>query len=359
MASLTIHRTWEVNGTLVDPTSVILRDRTNAYGVKRADTGAVVIAAGTAFTKSATGDYEYTIEDVVDGATYIAATEVVYGGHTYHFETTHVADSDADSGTGIVTRSEVLEELGITTPTDAEESVIDKAILKATAAVRRYLGYDPMYAERTEYYPQRSYQAQGGRGVWEVTDTSAVLRQISDAATSEVQLQHLPIRGTPSVWVDSSAKSGTASGAFATETAYTEGTEFWANYDCQDAAGLKVCRDGLLRAYGSWPTEPGSVKVIYPAGYTAEELRGSDGRLDATPIWDAVLTEAVRRARQVLTMQNGTLGLPVGLKTSESLGSYSYSLDGASAARLFKGDLLDETKMALEAFVNFGFMLGS
>ncbi len=76
MSTLTIRKTWQVNGLLTNPDSVVLRDPTGAFGIQRDDTGAAVVAAGTAMTQVATGVYEYTLT-VDGGTTYTAWVEVV------------------------------------------------------------------------------------------------------------------------------------------------------------------------------------------------------------------------------------------------------------------------------------------
>lgn len=86
MSSTTIHQRFLINGVLTDVTSCVLRDPTAAFGVRRTDTSAVVVAAGTALVKVATGVYEYSFEDPAAGLTYNYWVEFVYGGETHRFE---------------------------------------------------------------------------------------------------------------------------------------------------------------------------------------------------------------------------------------------------------------------------------
>jgi hypothetical protein len=58
------------NGVLTDATTVVLSDITAAYGIREKDTGTVVVAAGTATTKSATGVYEYDISSLDEDTEY-------------------------------------------------------------------------------------------------------------------------------------------------------------------------------------------------------------------------------------------------------------------------------------------------
>lgn len=252
--------------------------------------------------------------------------------------------------------SELLLELGLqSSVTDAERALAQQSLIKADGAVRRRLQYDPAYATRTEYYPTMQVNRQDREGIWEANDTQAYVRQVAEAATTELQLRHLPIRGSVTLYIDYDGRAGARSGAFGSSTLKTEGTDFWPNYDGEDAAGVKFCRDGILRSEGLWPANPGSVKVTYTAGYTQDELRGVDPILDASPIWEAVIDESVRRfikAKQRMKRRAGWTG-PL---TSERLGDYSYSADASMLAALVGGgyDLLSETEAKLESFVNYG-----
>jgi len=269
-------------------------------------------------------------------------------------------DASPVSGSAtIATRADILAELGLTgVATSEQETIIDTALRKAAGAVKSYLRYEPVQGSHTEYYPQQAYQSQPGPGVWEVTDEKAVLRQVSESATNELQLRHLPIRSVASVNVDYDGRSGTKSGSFGSGTSKTEGEDYWANYDEVDGEGNKICKDGILRAVGLWPTTPGTVKVVYTAGYSDDELRGNDSIVDASPIWLAIVEEATRLARRTLLTKKGSLGIPAGVLTSENLGDYSYSVEAGSLQRLFSGELMPETKARLADFVNWGYALG-
>lgn len=81
--SVKITVTFNVNGTLTNPTSVKLADAANLYGVKRADTGAVVVASGVSMTNVSTGVYSYTFTEPASDLTYTYAVAAVIGGVTY------------------------------------------------------------------------------------------------------------------------------------------------------------------------------------------------------------------------------------------------------------------------------------
>jgi|GEM_PF-4215142 len=99
MATKRVEISFKVGGVLTDPTSVNLSDPTAAYGVKRDDTNAVIVAAGTAMTKASTGVYYYDFTEPALGLTYTAYLEVVYAGETYRFPRSLVGTtSEASAG---------------------------------------------------------------------------------------------------------------------------------------------------------------------------------------------------------------------------------------------------------------------
>lgn len=267
----------------------------------------------------------------------------------------------------IVDPSEVLLDLGLSTAvTEEERAVVESAILRAEGAIREYIRYDPVLGVHTEFHPQQPFQAQISRGIWEVMEQRAVLRQVSEAATNELQLRHLPVRETLvlgvsqlQVWVDYDGRSGSQATSFRASTKKTEGPDFWANYDSYDSAGLRLCRDGVLRTIGLWPTTPGTVKVSYYAGYSSKELHGQDSAVSAVPIWTTVLEEAKRRVRRAMMVRKGRIGWLAGVLQSEGLGDYNYSVNQNSLQQLFSGELMAESRERLSEFVNWGISLGA
>lgn len=260
----------------------------------------------------------------------------------------------------LVDPSEVRILLGLGTDnlTDEESVFIHICIQAAHGAIRRHLKYDPVYDERTEFYPLRDVSAGNVEAIWDVTETQAYQRALNDASSSILMVRHIPLRSITSLKIDYDGRSGTRQGAFGSETAKVEGDDFWPNYDGIDSAGNKICRDGIIRSAGLWPLSPGSVKIVYYGGFKKEELRGQDSIIDASPIWDAALNEATRRFHQNYVRKKHLLSGFTGPKTSERLGDYSYSVDSALLQRLVGGnDLAPENMEKLDSFLNWGWML--
>jgi hypothetical protein len=258
--------------------------------------------------------------------------------------------------------SEVLLDLGLSdSATDEERAIAASSIRRAEAAIKRFLGYDPYQKERTEFYPQQDFSMDNGSFVWEVNDAVAYQRQLSEGATNVLMVQHIPIRSVSALYIDYDGRGGSKVGSFGSDSLKTEGTDFWPNYNMVDDDGNSMCTDGILRSEGLWPTNPGTVKIVYTAGYSSKELHGQCSLVDATQILEAVVDESVRRAKKVfLTKKQTGKGFVAGTVTSESLGDYSYSIDGSSAASNFGGqyDLLGDTIDRLNDFVNLGYKIG-
>lgn len=249
--------------------------------------------------------------------------------------------------------SDVLAELGLSAGATAEETAVaTRALTGAEGAVRRYLGYDPSYQEHTELLPAGRINAQPTAGVWNVGADVAVLSELPTASNDQLQLTHLPIRSVTSLHVDYNARAGATPGAFAAGTLKVEGVDYWPNYTLVGSDGVGVCEDGIIRSFGlCWPSVPGAIKVVYYAGYKAAELLGTDLKLDASPIHEAALYEAVRRTLRYFANKKSRVGFTPGNVVSESLGDYSYALDSANAAGTTDGgDLAPDSKEKLASF---------
>jgi hypothetical protein len=107
----TVRKTFSINGTPTDVTSAVLSDPTGTYGVKRNDTDAVVVADGTAMTRTSTGTYEYEFSDVA-GVAYTAYVEFVYQGSSYFIESDFAASDAVVVGSMAITYGSLKERVG-------------------------------------------------------------------------------------------------------------------------------------------------------------------------------------------------------------------------------------------------------
>jgi len=139
----TIRRTFKLDGVLTDMTSVELSNEAATVGVKRDDTDASVVAAGTAMARASTGVYTYTFTDPADDLTYTYWIEVTYGGETYWIEYSLTGPTSAAAAAAAVPAT-VLSDTIKTTAENPAEVEQDGTRVKAQAvqdqiAADRYL----------------------------------------------------------------------------------------------------------------------------------------------------------------------------------------------------------------------------
>jgi hypothetical protein len=107
-----------------------------------------------------------------------------------------------------------------------------------------------------------------------------------------------------------------------------------------DAREVGLSQTGHVVRLGSWSSVPRSVKVVYVAGYTADELR-LDGRWPEFKL--AVRLQAAKNFRTTQSLHDHALGLaPIGPVVSESVQGASVSVD-AGSAKLLAGQLMTLT----------------
>ena len=153
MSTLQLNVTLRVAGALVDadaPPTLAAKDGT--YGVKRADTGAVVVAAGAAMARLSLGQYTYELTGAVAGVKYLYVARVVYKGAPSYVpgeRTTAVTTPNAPSYLTVDEADAIAAEISGTPAWDASAADLKaRALATATADVdgaMRYQGrpYDP------------------------------------------------------------------------------------------------------------------------------------------------------------------------------------------------------------------------
>lgn len=82
MATKTIEFEFQISTTFTDVTSVVLRDPLNTFGIKRTDTGGILVASGTPLVHVTTGVYHYTFVEPASNLSYEYWLEYVYLGKT-------------------------------------------------------------------------------------------------------------------------------------------------------------------------------------------------------------------------------------------------------------------------------------
>jgi len=265
----------------------------------------------------------------------------------------------------IITESTVRDALGMTTISSEEQSLLTLVRTSAMGAVKRYLQYDPVQSQLTEYYPQRGMSPLYGGGSWDINEahTRGVWTPYSTVSDA-LQLRRIPVRNIAAVHCDQNGRFGKGAGAFGSGTQWTEGVEFWAEYE-----QANLCLSGILQAQSCWYSEPGSIRVQYRAGYAEAELAGEatvearsgadyvSAGVDASPIRHAALIAAVQSFKAIWARRkDATLGHLAGPITGERKGDYSYTIGSSTSGLDLAVELPSEAIWLLEPFVHYGAM---
>ena len=230
----------------------------------------------------------------------------------------------------ILSTADMLTALGCSSLTKAQHAMMMQLRKLVESSVKSYLKYNPCIATHVEYYPIQS--ARYGAG----NDYEPFGSIYNRPQNKRLQLKHIPVRSVSELIVDCQGYNDQAPNAFtAANGASTkvQGTDFFIRASGVDNDSNLISKTGLLTAINfGWPTEPGSIKVTYVAGWTPRELRGDGDYHEAGSIKRATISAFVAAFRELIVQGNSFVkGLP-GIITSENLGDYSYSVDGTSVA---------------------------
>lgn len=244
--------------------------------------------------------------------------------------------------------------------TEADRAIVSQIHKYAESKIKQTLGYDPEQQAHTEFYPQRGVvSGTPFASVWDVNraHTHARLERVA-VGRETLQLAHIPLRTISALNVDENGRFGIVSGSFGSGTAWTEGDDFWAEYN--EAA---FCKSGLLHAAGSWPFEPGSVKITYTAGYNRDELEGNysaaEYREDASAILGGVVKTVMVGYNKWQAWKKPADGLvgTGGPLTSERAQDYQYTRSTELLqALLMNVSVPAEVEDDLEPFRHYGIL---
>jgi hypothetical protein len=120
----TLSFVFDLGAGPIDADAVVLSDAAAAYGVRRADTGAVAVAASTVMPHVGTGTYAYTFTDPAPGLVYLYVVKATLGSATHWFERRYVkpvaAYLDVDAADALATTtSGLVSWSGATAPAKA------------------------------------------------------------------------------------------------------------------------------------------------------------------------------------------------------------------------------------------------
>jgi hypothetical protein len=88
---ITFARTFLMGGILADPDSVVAANADSTWGIRRLDTGAVVVATGTPLTRQNIGVYSIDVDPADPGVVYEISVAATTNGFTSRFADTQTA----------------------------------------------------------------------------------------------------------------------------------------------------------------------------------------------------------------------------------------------------------------------------
>jgi hypothetical protein len=208
--------------------------------------------------------------------------------------------------------------------------MIHKAVEKDVA---QFLGWEVERATYTRYFPKGDV---GGKDDYFVGQFGSIPRVGGTTDALCLDHKYVLLNSTLRVYEYSGAYYGQVSETNWASNELTRGTHYALEMDGDEY----VSRSGILIRLGAdWPRSRGGVKVSYMAGFTATEFTGAmNGEADHTNASDIrySVLQALGRAYSQAKMhqysqKTGRVG---GLVTSESIGGYSYSMDGGAAVAM-------------------------
>ena len=213
---------------------------------------------------------------------------------------------------------------------DAVLGMIQKGVEKDIA---QFIGWEVERASYTRFYPKGDV---GGKDDYFVAQFGSIPRVGGTSDALCLDHKYVLLNSTLRVYEYSGAYYGQVSETNWANNELTRGTHYALEMD----GDQNVSRSGILLRLGAdWPRGRGGVKVEYMAGFTATELNGNmNGEADHTDASDIRLAtlQALGRAFNQAKMHqyNQKTGRVGGLVTSESIGGYSYSMEGGSAVAM-------------------------
>lgn len=264
----------------------------------------------------------------------------------------------------IASEAELRAVLGLTSSiSDDERAMLALVLPGAESAVKRSLKYDPEQRVHDQHYPLHDQRVDVD-AIWDKSDDTAY-RVTGNQSSETLQLQHIPIRSITTIHQNEDGRFGQNS-QFDADDLLTAGTDYWL-----EAEEDNLCMSGMVYSHGTWATTPGSIKVVYRAGYSPNELRGvadsaqtvdNDGVItnvgvDGSGILRAVLLTGVKAMNTWAQNKKKTLaGFTAGPLSSEKMGDYSYSAANALAMSGMQISVPAEAEQELEPYRNWGLL---
>ena len=162
--------------------------------------------------------------------------------------------------------------LGGSVSNDADRATLLGLRAAGERLVKQYVGYHIEQKTHTEYYPLRGQVEAADQLIegYEMVGDKAVAYGRHTLSNRVLQLRNLPVRSITNIW-ENPAAWDTAGGSFPDSTKLTNGSDY--QLDLEDDDGSWTGH--VFRRSGSWSDSPRSIKIVYVAGLTENELENN------------------------------------------------------------------------------------
>jgi len=297
---------WHYTFTYASGSTVTLPD---TYPLRAGDVLRLTIVHGSEQTIDYIGGVDFTFtapSTVTVSSLPLSAGDSI---HVFNLSRNQGTGNDVD---GIVSLDDIYDHMGLTSPTTAQGVLIESLRRAAQNAIRREIGCNVTQGTYTHYLP----------------------RSGSSALGPLIRTPEWPLRTIASIYVNPWGYAGTHSQSFPSTSLLTAGQHYYMENGPENFSMF----GHIYRIVGEWPATPGSIKVTYVAGWTADELAGDvdDPSRDASLIRAAVMDTVTANYHATLLAREGK-GY-AGIKSeslegwSESFGDKHVSIAGLSDA---------------------------
>lgn len=167
-------------------------------------------------------------------------------------------------------QADVTPFFGVSIDDNAQEyALLDQLRKYVEMAARKFVRHGIAQATYTEFQRKTDIATRDmGNASWELIGSKVYNTTYESYQGEYLQLDNVFARSITTLHEDSNARFGAGSGDFGASTLLTNGTDYHLELDSST-----MSRSGrVVRIGRSWSSRPGTIKIVYVAGFTAAEL---------------------------------------------------------------------------------------
>lgn len=199
------------------------------------------------------------------------------------------------------------------TPSSAQSAAMDVIVDGMSSAIKRYCRWGIVEKTLTSFLPLHptavGYHvptAEVGYGFGAVT-----------SGRNRLQLPAMHVKSLTSINEDGGAKAGFNADDFPSTTLLTAGDDYFLE---KDSGSTYSESGGVIRVGQNWSSVPGTIKVVFVAGFSESELAGEQNAIRFATIRECAKAWIARQRENSLVSSAGSDALVL---SSEKLGDYT------------------------------------